>query len=287
MGGRVRGEPVLVAAQGTYGPMFLQGYRPDMSLRWEHRIAGDAPGARGSHVTPVADINGDGVDELFWGERCIEMDTGRELFCADRDVYRGHSDVIRPFYDEATGRWYVYTCRESDPGASPRVVLFDDRGERVWGRVERGHMDMGWVARLGEERRWIAMAVRIGQKTCGPDGRFHLDRTEFTFDAVTGEPVTLPFSVYGTCPVDLDGNGYDELVYGIPGQEGRVIDRHGAELGSVGGPVALSGAFLNHPGQQALSYQADGTLQVWGVAGSDRPELPPRMPRGTPEGFPE
>ena len=32
---------------------------------------------------------------------------------------------------------------------------------------------------------------------------------------------------------DLDG--YDELVYGIPGQNGKVVDRHGTELGAVGG----------------------------------------------------
>jgi hypothetical protein len=67
--------------------------------------------------------------------------------------------------------------------------------------------------------------------------------------------------------VDIDGDGYHELVYGIPGQPGTVIDRHGNELGSVGGPTALIGSFMNHPGEQMLSYREDGTVGVWGFDG--------------------
>jgi hypothetical protein len=33
-GGWAHGQPVLVTAQGTYGPMFLQGWRPEMAPRW-------------------------------------------------------------------------------------------------------------------------------------------------------------------------------------------------------------------------------------------------------------
>ena len=272
VGGYARGEPVLVTAQGTYGHMFLQAWRPDMSLRWERHIANDEPGARGSHGCPIVDLNDDGVDEIMWGERCIELDGGRELFCADRDVYRGHSDIIQPFRDPASGRWLIYTCRESDPQASPRVVVFNDRGERVWGHVDRGHIDMGWVANLGEERALVAMAIRIGRKTCGPDGRFHYGCDEFTFDAVTGEEHPLPFSTYGTRPVDLDGDGYHELVRGMAGQNGEVFDRHGNAIGSVGGPTALIGSILDRPGEQILTYYPDGTVRVW----ADRNARAPR-----------
>jgi hypothetical protein len=273
VGGHVRGEPVLVSAQGTYGPMFLQGWRPDMTSRWEVRIAGDAPGARGSHMCPITDLDGDGVEELMWGERCLELDRGMERFCADRELYRGHSDVVQPLLDRETGRWFLYTCRESDPRATPRVVLYDAGGRRVWGAVEEGHIDMGWVARLGEAGEPVAMAIRIGRKTCGPDGRFHQDRQEFTFDALTGEPRPLPFSVYQTVPVDLDGDGRHELVRGIPGGDGEVLDRHGKRIGSVGGPIALAAKLLDHPGEQVLSYHPDGTLRIWGDrAASDCPE---------------
>ncbi|MGD9497831.1 MAG: polysaccharide lyase 11 [Armatimonadota bacterium] len=266
VGGRARGEPVLITAQGTYGDMHLQGWSTGMVERWRHDIAADAPGARGSHMTPVADINEDGVDELMWGERCIELDRGAELWCADRDSYRGHSDVIWPFRNPDGPGWLIYTCREGDRDVSPRVVCYDAEGERVWGAVDAGHMDMGWVANLGEGGRPVAMAIRIGHKTCGPDGRHHFDRDEFVFDAATGAPVELPFGVYGTLPVDLDGDGVHELVYGIAGQDGRVIDRLGAELGCTGGPSALCGNLMPRPGEQILSYHEDGRLGVWGDA---------------------
>jgi hypothetical protein len=75
MGGYVKGEPVLLTAQGTYGDMAIQAWNPDMGSRWERKISHDEKGAAGSHVTPIVDINEDGVDELLWGERCIELAT--------------------------------------------------------------------------------------------------------------------------------------------------------------------------------------------------------------------
>lgn len=51
LGGHVRGRPVLLTAQGTYGPMRLQAWNPDMSRRWEYEIKGESPGARQSHVS--------------------------------------------------------------------------------------------------------------------------------------------------------------------------------------------------------------------------------------------
>jgi hypothetical protein len=244
-----------------------------MTLRWQHQIAADAPGARGSHMCAITDLNGDGVQELMWGERCIELDGGTERFCADRDTYRGHSDIVQPLLDRATGEWYLYTCREGDGEVAPRVALFDSQGRRRWGHVEQGHMDMGWVALLGPDRSPVAMAIRIGHKTCGPDGRYHYDRDEFTWDALTGTPYPLPISPYGTLPVDLNGDGYHELVRGIPGQDGAVFDRRGCRIGSVGGPAALLAKFLDRPGEHVLVYHPDGRIQVWGDADAvDRPQ---------------
>jgi hypothetical protein len=288
LGGHAHGEPVLVTAQGTYGTMRLQGWRPDMSPRWETEIARESPGARGSHMCALADLNEDGVDELLWGERCLELAGGTELFCADRGVYRGHSDIALPVLDRASGRWLLYTCRESDHGAAPRVVMFDTQGQRLWGHVDHGHMDIGWVARLGatsgtdeadgarngpapvegdgapgRQGEYVAMAIRIGQKFCGPDGRWHSGTEEFSWDARTGEPRPLPFSTYRTIPVDLNGDGYHELVRGQPSGDGEVWDGLGRPLGNVGGPVAMASKLLDLPGEQLLSYHEDGTVRLW------------------------
>jgi hypothetical protein len=99
----------------------------------------------------------------------------------------------------------------------------------------------------------VASAIRIGHKTCGPDGRHHTDTTELTFDALTGKPLALGFSTYGTVPVDLNGDGCHELVRGRASRNGEVLDRHGQVVGSLGAPAAMFSKFMDalarHPGQ--------------------------------------
>ncbi len=259
MGGYVKGEPVLISAQGTYKHMYLQGWNKNMSGRWSLEISGDAPGARGSHKCPVIDLNNDGVDEILWGERCIEIDTGKELFCADRDSYKGHSDGIHPVYDPKSKRWYIFTARESDAKSSPRVNLYDDKGNRVWGSVEAGHMDMSWVARMGEEHGHIAMATRIDGKTAGPDGLFHKGCIEYTFNALTGEEVSLPFSTYRTVPVDINGDGIHEFA-----GNGMLLDMYGNVIAQTGGQVAMASKLIDYPGEQLLIYYPEGIVRIWG-----------------------
>lgn len=256
LGAHVRGEPLLITAQGTYSDMYLQAWGPGMQSRWQRTIIRDDPGARGSHMTPIIDINDDGVDELFWGERCIELATGTDLFCADRDQYRGHSDVVHPFYADTC--WRFFTCRENDPDAAPRVVTYDERGDRVWGDIETGHIDQGWVAWLGDTP--TAMAIRIGGKRRGPDGLFHDVIERFAYDAITGARIELPFDPYRAIPVDINGDGFHELIYQ---HNGTVIDQHGTTIGDVGGQVAQVSHFLDHPGEHIVSFQADGTVQFW------------------------
>ena len=263
LGGYVKGKAVLVTAQGTYGPMRLQGWNPDLSRRWEHKVARNTPGARGSHMCPVVDLNGDGVDEVLWGERCIELDAGKELFCGDRKTYRGHSDVVQPVLDAATKRWFFYTCRESGGDVSPRVALFDDTGRRVWGDLDRGHMDMGWVARLGPGGEPVAMAIRVGGKSAGPGGFARTGVEEFTYEALTGRKHVLAGRVFATLPVDLNGDGVHELIRALTGGDGKVLDRTGRVVGQVRGSAAMGSKFLDRPGEQVLTYDADGVVRVW------------------------
>lgn len=272
--GSVRGQPVLVTAQGTYAAMHLQAWNAGMSRRWEKSIAADAPGARGSHMTPVVDWDGDGNDEFFWGERLLRCDDGSEVFCADRDTWDGHSDIVQPVHDAVTGRWSLFTCRETPVSnynapdrvrapLAPRVCGYDDAGRRVWGDLDAGHMDMGWIARVGPDRAPLANAVRVGAKTCGPDGRHHQEITDFFYDARTGQRRTTGWSGYRALPVDLDGDGRHEFVRGAASGDGALWDATGRPLGTVGGPVAMLSKFTAHAGEQLLSYHPDGTLRLW------------------------
>ncbi len=263
MGGYVRGEPVLLTAQGTYGPMRIQAWNSDLTRRWEHYIPADAPGALGSHVTPVVDLNGDGVDALFWGERLIELDTGQQLFCADEDTWQGHSDIIQPVYDYDNNKWYFFTCRESHDRQAPRVALYDSRGDRVWGDLDRGHIDTGWAARLGDNGEPYVLGVKVGQKIRTAEGETRTEVTEFTYKAFCGEPVEFGFDLYTTIPVDLNGNGIHELVKGYFEGTGDIIDRHGNIIGNIGGLSAMACKFTSMEGEQILSYSRDGWIRIW------------------------
>jgi hypothetical protein len=264
VGGQVDGNPVVVALEGTYGPMRLHVHGAGMKPLWQTTVDPvKAGGSLGSHVTPVLDIDGDGSDELFLGERCIRLKDGKELFCCDRQAWSGHSDIIQPIFDRATDRWLIWTCRESFENQGPRVVMFDHRGQRLWSAVDRGHMDTGWAARLGPGGEHLVLGVKVGQKIRTAEGERRTGVVEYTFDALTGKPVDLGFKAYTTIPVDLNGDGIHELVRGYFEGDGTVIDRRGQVLGKTGGLTALNSKFTSKPGEQMLSYHPDGKVRIW------------------------
>jgi hypothetical protein len=274
-GGYVSGKPVLVTCQGTYTNMFLQGWDAGMKPRWDITIPDAEPGARSSHVCPVIDFNKDGIDEIFWGERLLSLDDGHEVFCCDREKFRGHSDIIIPFANPADGKMYIYTCREGHeiPGEQ-RVWLYDDQGKPVWHAVDSGHMHKGWIANIGENYAKVAMAMRLNRVVI--DGMMReAEPNDFYFDAMTGKEVKLPFPGRGSdyIPLDFDGDGYHEF-YGVVGDEdnnldatsGWVIDRLGKKIRHIGGKQVRSGKiFADVPGDQImLFYPDERKVRVWG-----------------------
>jgi hypothetical protein len=265
-GGFAKGKPVLVTAQGTYGPMQLQGWNPDLSQRWERRIAKDAPGARGSHMTAIVDLDGDDVDEVLWGERCIELASGTEQFCADRDSYSGHSDVVQPAWDPLGKRWLIYTCREGAGDVAPRVAAFDSQGRRLWGDLAKGHIDMGWVARSETDGAKIALAIRIGGKTAGPRGFARQAVEEFAYDLSTGQRRSLPFRAYETLPVDVNGDGAHEFVRGLGKGDGSVLNFEGRVVGKIKGAVVLASKVLDLAGEQIVTFTPEGKILIWADA---------------------
>ena len=263
MGGYVNGEPVLITAQGTYGPMAIQGWNQDMSLRWEHKIPDDVEGCKGSHVTPVVDIDNNGVDDLLWGERCIELDKGTQLFCADEKTWRGHSDIIQPVYNYSDNTWSFFTCRESFNNQSPRVAFYDHNGNRVWADLGEGHIDTGWSARLSKEGEPVVLGVKVGEKVRTVEGERRTGIVENTYEAFSGKKINLGFNVYTSIPVDINGDGIHELVKGYFEGDGTVLDADGNILGNIGGLAAMASKFTGLPGEQILSYSKEGIVRIW------------------------
>jgi len=133
----------------------------------------------------------------------------------------------------------------------------------VWGALEKGHMDMGWVARIGDGGDQVAMAIRIGGKSAGPSGFSRTGIEEFTWDVLTGKELKLPFSCFGTVPVDIDGDGIHKLVRHTEEEGTVLIDRTGKVIDPINGKPALVGHFLNHDGEQILSSTPGGVITAW------------------------
>ena len=255
------GRPRLITCQGTYGSMQLQCSDEQMGQVWSRKIAPDDPAARGSHMFPIVDIDADGRDELLWGERCIDVDTGADIWIGDEAGWHGHSDVIQPTLDSASGGWCVYTCREAGP---PRgaVVMYDRRGRELWGRRGMGHMDMGWTARLGPAGEHLCYALQIGDKTAGPRGFQRSGNVEYLFD-MGGQPLDVKFPLYQSLPVDFNGDGLHELTY-IGGERGGlVVDRTGRPMHRLAGSPAYGGKLLDVPGEQIVTCDGGGKVRIY------------------------
>lgn len=262
--GFVREKPVLVAANGTYGRMHLRALNADMSVRWEKSIDPEADqGAAGSHMCAIVDIDGDGNDEVMWGERALRLDDGGQLFCADAGAWSDHSDIVQPVLNRKTGAWSLWTCRESRTGTPPRLAFFDGQGRRVWTDVEKGHMDTGWAAHLAAGEEPTVFAIRMTGKARDARGERRVGVEEFTYHAFSGKKRTMGFDLYTTIPVDLDGDGYHELVRGYFEGDGAVLDARGRVLGATGGHAAIVSKFTRHPGEQILTYSRDGKVRIY------------------------
>ncbi|KKM68096.1 hypothetical protein LCGC14_1464350, partial [marine sediment metagenome] len=259
--GQSNGRRRLITAQGTYGPMQLQCYDSAMQLLWSRFIEASEPGARGSHMFPMLDIDGDGRDELLWGERCIDIDTGHDIWIGDAHNWTGHSDVIHPTLDRDSGRWSVYTCREKSPPEGA-VVMYDDHGDELWAKRGLGHMDMGWTARIGPDGAHLCYALEVRDKTAGPNGFHRADFSEYLFD-VNGRELPVEIPLYQSLPVDFTGNGHHELMYTGGECRGQVRHATGRVLHQLDGSPAYAAKLLDAPGEQIVTFDGDGTIRIY------------------------
>ena len=245
----------LITAQGTYGDMSLQCWDESLGEVWTRLIGRDEPGCRGSHMFPMVDLDGDGNDEILYGERCIDIDTGKDMWIADAEGWRGHSDVVQPVLDPASGTWLIYTCRESPaPPEARGVVMYDAHGQELWGHRGMAHVHDGWAARLCDDGSHLFYALELDDK--GKPFREYLY-------ALQGNPLECAFPLAKTLPVDINGDGLHELVYRTWEHVGLVIDRHGEELARLDGNPSMYGKVFDIPGEQVITWSADGLVRAY------------------------
>ena len=121
----------------------------------------------------------------------------------------------------------------------------------------------GWVGRIGKEGRLLANGMRITGQSKDAFGRYYTGITEFVYDAMTGAPISLPYSLFDTAPIDINGDGLHEILRNVAAGDTELIDRDGNRICHLGGKVAMNTKILNFPGEQVMLYYPDGTIRIF------------------------
>ena len=94
-------RPHLIMQRGTYQAIVIEAYDPDLKMvwRWNSKDEKQKYSAQGAHTLHVADVDGDGRDEIIVGS-CIVDDNGKGLWTLGIGhpdaCYVGDIDPARP-----------------------------------------------------------------------------------------------------------------------------------------------------------------------------------------------
>ena len=220
-------QPALVTQTGLYENEVITAYDRDLKKLWEFKSLMETNGS-GSHHIDIADVDGDGRDEVFNGTTCLNPDGSIRWA-----IYRQHPDIVA-IKDILPGRpgLEVFYAVESSVHAGAYVVEART-GAIIW-KVNREddprwtHAHTGWAADIWEGSPGIEMLTNR-------DGHETKDLVLFAADGkVLAEPKRR-----GLRPVTWLGNNTRELMSG----DGQWLGRfNGADIEAVAGPAPNEGA---------------------------------------------
>ncbi len=151
-------KPSLFTGRGIYTKTIMRTYdvvNKKLVLRWEFRSGDSGPYfGQGNHNYTIADVDGDGRDEIVWGSMTVDDDGtglystqlghGDAMHVGDLDPFRKGLEAFRclensPVYgtvlhDAATGEILIHHVIDRDCGRCCAANLSDDiLGKALWG----------------------------------------------------------------------------------------------------------------------------------------------------------
>jgi len=137
--------PAIVTQTGLYENEVFVAFDRALNRLWEFRSLADTNGS-GSHHIDVADVDGDGRDEIFDGTTCLNPD-GTVRW----SIYREHPDIvsIRDFLPERPGLEVFYAV---ESGVHAGAYMVDARAGTIIWKINREddprwtHAHVGWTA---------------------------------------------------------------------------------------------------------------------------------------------
>jgi len=198
------GKMLLCHLNGTYKNLYLTGYTRDGKVLWTREIPRNE-GPRSSHCIHTFDADGDGVDDLLWGERMVRFSDGSDVFVVDDPGNtNSHPDIAIPIFD-GEGKYIAnWFCREGS--GTGRVVLTDNKGKVLWKKIDKGHMHSGCVFRIDAKGTKVLGAHGADKKN-KMSGNFYYTMDGKDYPQTPELTKELPISV------DLDGDGVHELYF--------------------------------------------------------------------------
>ncbi|MDE6551474.1 MAG: rhamnogalacturonan lyase [Muribaculaceae bacterium] len=235
-------HPSVVMCRGYYAKTVLAAYDWDgkeLKLRWifdSTTPGNEAFGGQGNHNLRVADVDGDGCDEIIYGQMTIDND-GTGLYSTG--MY--HGDAIHLLSDVNNEKYYVWGCHENrKDGTSLRdaktgeVILLYPSNKDI-GRCMAGDID---PTHEGVEL-WSPSSGGLRSFT----GELISPQKEFMGETHARIPVNF-------C-VLWDGDMLTELL------DGNVISKYNWETGEVEKIREFEGAVSNNGTKKNPALQAD------------------------------
>ena len=192
--------PAIVTQTGLYENEILDAYDAQLHHLWQYRSFGETSGS-GSHRISVADVDGDGRDEVFDGTTLLNPD-GTVRW----SIYRGHPDIvsINHILPGSKDRQVFYGV---ETAVHAGAYLVDAKsGKTIWklnceDDPRWTHAHMGWVADIWAGSPGMEMLTNR-------DGHTAKDEVLFAAD---GKILMNPFPP-GWQPVNWTGGKVRDLI---------------------------------------------------------------------------
>jgi rhamnogalacturonan endolyase len=193
-------RPSIITQTGLYENEVFEAFDANLKRLWKYESFGETNGS-GSHHIEVADVDGDGRDEVFDGTTCLNPDGTLRW-----SIYRLHPDIvaIKHILPNSKDR-QVYYAIESPTHAG--AYLVDAKTGKILWKVNREddprwtHAHIGWASDIWDGSPGMEMLTNR-------DGHDAKDTVLFS---ATGKILANPFPS-GWRPVNWTGAATRELM---------------------------------------------------------------------------
>lgn len=206
-------HPAVITQTGIYENEIITAFDNRLNQLWEYKSFMETSGT-GGHKVEVADVDGDGKQEIFYGTTCLNHD-GTVRW----SIYRGHPDIIS-IHDYIPDRPGLEVCYIVETSAHAGVYMVDaSSGEVIWKSNREddpvwSHGHSGWTADIWDGSPGME---------CVTNRAGHDDRTLLLFSS-EGKRLSEEFPT-GFTPLEWDGDPTRELI----GNNGKVIGKYNGE----------------------------------------------------------